>query len=195
MAKAARSSTAVNGDRRPDIESWLDDKGLTWQYVPAFALADVDREKSLHNQARLGEGVDASTVEEYRAAMLRGDKFPAIVVARAGVTSAGVNIDGNHRYEAAHAAGLETFGAYVVKARPGSHHVTALTMEANTRHGHPTSREERLRQALWLLDNTRTSVEEVAAVVNMPAHQIRNRFDKVKADRRADKVDLKRSDW
>jgi hypothetical protein len=184
-----------NGAERPDVATWLDDKGLTWRFVSDFDLSSIDRDKSLANQARLGDSVDAAVVEEYRDAIRRGDRFPAIVIAQAAPRSVAVTIDGNHRSEAARAAGLESFGAYVVKARPGTHQVVALTMEANTRHGRPTSTEERVQQALWLVDNLRTSVDKAAAVVNVSAGAVRSRWDKVKADRRADEVGLKRYDW
>jgi hypothetical protein len=188
-------TTPTNGVERPDVETWLDDKGLTWRFVPDFTLTAIDRDKSLSNQARLGDPVDDAVVEEYRDAMRRGDRFPAIVLAQPSPRSAAVTIDGNHRSEAARAVGLDTFGAYVVKARPGTHQVIALTMEANTRHGRPTSTEERVQQALWMVDNLRTSVDKAAAVVNVSAGTVRSRWDKVKADRRADDVGLKRSDW
>lgn len=194
MADAA-PATQTNGAARPDVETWLDDKGLTWRFVADFPLSGIDRDKSLSNQARLGDPVDDAVVEEYREALRRGDRFPAIVVAQATPRSVAVTIDGNHRSEAALALGLDTFGAYVVKARPGTHQVVALTMEANTRHGRPTSTEERVQQALWMVDNLRTSVDKAAAVVNVSAGTVRSRWDKVKADRRADEVGLKRSDW
>lgn len=189
------AGTAGNGVQRSDVETWLDDKGLTWRFDADFRLDGIDREKSLANQARLGDPVDGAVVEEYRDALRRGDRFPAIVVAQSAPRSVAVTIDGNHRSEAALAAGLEAFGAYVVKARPGTHQVIALTMEANTRHGRPTSTEERVQQALWMVDNLRTSVDRAAAVVNVSAGTVRSRWDKVKADRRADEVGLKRSDW
>ncbi len=195
MAESAMGAAPLNGIERPDVETWLDDKGLTWRFVPDFPLSGIDRDKSLANQARLGDPVDPAVVEEYREAIRRGDRFPAIVLAQAAPKSVAVTIDGNHRSEAARTAGQETFGAYVVKARPGTHQVVALTMEANTRHGRPTSTEERVQQALWMVDNLRTSVDKAAAVVNVSAGTVRSRWDKVKADRRADEVGLKRIDW
>jgi len=132
---AAKTIKNVNGERRADIENWLDDKALTWEYDPVFTLVNIDLDRSLHNQARLGDPADPAVVAEYREAMSRGDKFPAIVVVRASEKTQAVNLDGNHRTEAALAAELDTFGAYVVTGRPATNAMTALTMEANTRHG------------------------------------------------------------
>ena len=192
---AAKTIKNVNGERRADIENWLDDKALTWEYDPVFTLVNIDLDRSLHNQARLGDPADPAVVAEYREAMSRGDKFPAIVVVRASEKTQAVNLDGNHRTEAALAAELDTFGAYVVTGRPATNAMTALTMEANTRHGRPTTTDERLQQAVWMIDSMRVPIERAAVAVNVSSSALRNRWDKTRADRRADEVGLHRSDW
>lgn len=199
MARTSRTKAeakpAANGNRRPETEQWLEESGLSWDYDPAFPLADIDQEKSLANQARLGEPINDETLEEYREALRRGDKFPALVVAKPGVRTRAVNIDGNHRYVAAAAEGLETFGAYVVSAKVTHPKVETMMAEANAKHGRVTPVEDRIQQALHMIDNRGWGVEKAAASVALPLSTLRSRYDKVRADRRADEVGLKRSDW
>ena len=70
-----------------------------------------------------------------------------------------------------------------------------MMMQANAHHGLLTPREDRIQHALWLIDNRKYGIERAAAEVNLPTSAVRTRYDKVRADRRADEVRLKRSDW
>lgn len=194
-AVLAVAVAARQGERRKDIEAWLNEHGVDWDYQPRLALDEVDREASLANQARIGEPLDPALVDSYRDAIRNDAVFPALVVARAGVRSYAVMIDGNHRFEAARLEQLDAFGAYVLRARPNSANTVAMTYEANTRHGKPTSTEERVQQAVWLHNNNRLSVEAAAAAVNVSASTVRSRVDRQRADDRAVDVGLRRSEW
>jgi hypothetical protein len=148
-----------------DIEKWLNDNGVEWECQHDFALDDIDREKSLHNQARIFEPLDLEVVHSYGEAVKRGDIFPAIVVHKPGRSRA-VLVDGNHRRAANDEALRTVVESYVItKARPQT--IVAMSIEANTRHGKPTSVEERIHQAVWLMDNG-MSKNEAAANVRLP---------------------------
>lgn len=190
-----RTTTAVlNGERRKDVEDWLEEKGVSYEFVPDLPLASIDRERSLHNQARLGEALNPQFVEEYREAMRRGDRFPALVVARSSAKGPAVNIDGNHRFEAATEEGHTAFGAYVVQLRSNSSLFKDMAEEANTRHGKPTSTEERVQQSLRKI-RSGSSIEKAAADVNVPLSVVRTAWDRARVDERAASVGVKQSDW
>jgi hypothetical protein len=195
MARHKTASASGNGLRREDVEEWLESNTVDWSYEGDFPLADIDREQSLNNQARVSEPLNEDMVEQYREALRRGDMFPGIVVARGGPQAKAVVIDGNHRMEAGLREGLETYGAYVVQARPNTTRVQDMTMSANNLHGLLPPREDRIQHALWKIATKRLGAERAAAEVNLPVSVVRSRYDKVRADRRADEVGLRRSDW
>lgn len=76
MATVESAPTQANGDRRADIENWLDDKSRAWEYDAEFKLTSLYREKSLHNQARLGETTDLVVMEEYPTRWPAGTSAP-----------------------------------------------------------------------------------------------------------------------
>lgn len=84
--------------RNPLTERFLDDRGLKWE-LKTIPLADIDIDKSHHNQARI-ETVDPDLVERYRQHDEVGAVFPAIIVGRNGRGSKYVIGDGIHRVEA-----------------------------------------------------------------------------------------------
>jgi hypothetical protein len=69
-----------------------------------------------------------------------------------------------------------------------------MTFEANVKHGLPTSHEERLHQAVWLINNG-TSQDAAAALVNIKASDIKRAWARVQADQRADEVGILRTQW
>jgi hypothetical protein len=191
------SATLVDTNRRPDIESYLDGKGVKWRYLSEVKIDEIDLEKSLRNQARIKQKVDEEVITRYVEAMERGDVFPPIIFARGGRSASAkfVNIDGNHRVISKKKAGDEvyTYGAYeVYDADPQV--IVMMTFEANTKHGLPTSEEERVHQAIWLIDNGATK-KAAAQAVNVPEKAINKLWNKVVADRRADEVGILRSHW
>jgi hypothetical protein len=191
------AATLVDTNRRPDIESYLDGKGVKWRYLSEVKIDEIDLEKSLRNQARIKQKVDEEVITRYVEAMERGDVFPPIVFARGGRSASAkfVNIDGNHRVISKKKAGDEvyTYGAYeVYDADPQV--IVMMTFEANTKHGLPTSEEERVHQAIWLIDNGATK-KAAAQAVNVPEKAINKLWNKVVADRRADEVGILRSHW
>jgi hypothetical protein len=189
--------TLLAHNRRQDIEAELDSKGVRWRFLEEVKIDEIDLEKSLRNQARIKQKVDEEVVARYVEGMNRGDVFPPILFARGGRTASSkfVNIDGNHRVIAAKKAGNEVypFGAYeIYDAQPEV--IVMMTFEANTKHGLPTSEEERVHQAIWLIDNGATQAA-AAQAVNVPKSAIAKLWNKVQADRRASDAGIPNSQW
>jgi hypothetical protein len=134
--------------RDPRTEAWLDDLHVPWRYDPAMPLDQVDQEASLANQARL-HSLDPDVVERYAADMARGDQFPPLLALTRKRRKA-MLLGGNHRYTSAIKAKRMTVAVYVVDAEPEM--ATRLMYEDNRRHGLPPSDEERIAQAIHLID-------------------------------------------
>lgn len=176
--------------RRAEIDEWLAAWHVAYDFLPEVDINDIDGERSLRNQARLGEEtVDQEYVNRYADAMRAGTEFPAVVVYT--VKGKYVIIDGNHRYVAARSAGY-TLSAYVVNAR--AHVITAMTFEANVRHGKATSETERVHHALYLMDNG-MSMNEAAKRMNVPRGKIQKARTQGEALRRADGAGINRRTW
>jgi hypothetical protein len=69
-----------------------------------------------------------------------------------------------------------------------------MTFEANVKHGLPTSHEERLHQAVWLINNG-ASQDDAAAAVSIKASDLKRAWARVKSDQRADEVGILRPQW
>jgi len=182
----------ANAGRRPDIEKKLTDSGFTWEYRADVPLESFDRDKSLRNQARLGEPLNEQTVERYEAALLNGSPFPAIVANAPTTTAKLVIADGNHRFEA-HYRHKKPIDTYIIAgAKPQA--ITMFTFEANNEHGLSTSREERIHHALWLVDGG-VPLSEAAKRMVLSTTALRKAAVIVDAAHRADDVGILRSDW
>jgi integrase/recombinase XerD len=112
----------------------------------------------LHNQARF-QPIDESRVETYAEAMKRADKFPPVI--SHGKIGKLIQVDGNHRLQAAIRV-KKPLDTYIINAPAQT--VVALTFEANVRHGWGTSEDERVQQALYLMENG-ASVKSAASAL------------------------------
>lgn len=193
--KAAPKVTPINAAqmdqhpaRRRQTEKWLTEAKVDWQFeiVPVDSF---DVETSLRNQARVAEPLNKQKVEEYRLAMERGgqEDFPALV---AYMLPSGryVIVDGNHRLNAGIGAGVKAFGTYTVDAPEDV--IQILTYQANVFNGLPTSVEERLQQAVHLVD-MRISIADAALRLGLSEGQVKTQVDRTKADRRAARIGIK----
>lgn len=164
-------------------EAWLDSHHVTWQFVPELALEQIDKAKSRANQARVDEPVRADLVDQYAAAMKRGDVFPAVLAHKAGPKARKVTLlGGNHRHEAAEKVGKVSLPAYVVECEPAT--ATVLAYSDNARHGFPPSTAERVRQAVHLIAMGWTA-ENAAAAVGVSAPTVSAAKKAAEGSRRA----------
>lgn len=178
---------ALSQYRDPRIEKWLDDHHATYTLV-LLDLSSIDRETSRHNQARF-KALDETVVIQYAESTERGDTFPPIVVYQAGDRY--LVIDGNHRTAAFDLNDLPATLAYVVED-PSPAQVTTLTFEANTRHGLPTSQDERVQQAIYLIEMGSINQNQAAAMLSVPLGVLKHAYERYKADQRLSGLGLKR---
>lgn len=151
--------SVVGGDAA--IEDYLDSKGVKWEFQAKIDPEDFDADKSLHNQARF-QAINEGRVDQYAEAMRRGDQFPPVIAH--GKQGKLILADGNHRLQAAIKA-RKPLATYVISGDPQT--IVLITFEANARHGLPTAEDERLQQALYLMDNG-ASVRAAAAALSIP---------------------------
>lgn len=179
--------------RRPDIEADLNDKyHVSWDYVSDVPTSDFDIDKSLKNQARF-EAINEDTVEQYKEGVDRGDAFPAVIAFRRRRGGKLEIIDGNHRLVAHERAG-KPIDVYEVATGTRPQTTTLMTFAFNTRHGRPTSEEERTQQALYLMENGAT-MGVAAGAVNVPERILRRAVAKQQSDKRAIEVGADQREW
>jgi ParB-like chromosome segregation protein Spo0J len=167
-----RSSESVSG--------WLEARGVTATFVNSMDLSQINRELSLRNQARLATPLSEETVDGYAQAMENGDQFPPIVVYQRGAGKY-VVIDGNHRVEAAHRTDTP-LGAYVVE-KPTDEQIAVLTYEANARSGLPVSVEDKIQQAVHLVE-LGASRPEAARLLGIKVSRVEYAMSAARADKR-----------
>lgn len=178
--------------RRNEIEDWLDAKGVGWEFVAELPMAEIDVEKGLNNQARVFTKLDTERVTTYAEGVARGDAFPGVILHRSSKNKVSA-IDGNHRIAAYARENRATIPAYVVlKVQPQT--LVMMTFEANVKHGLPTTHDERLYQAAWLIQNG-ASEKQAAAAVNVKVGDVQKYWLKRKADNRAKEVGVSRTAW
>lgn len=176
-----------------DIEKWLSGWSVPYSYLETVKIDRIDLMRSQRNQARIGDVIDKATVERYAQAMLNGDEFPPIVVWR-GPENKYVVIDGNHRLQAAIVAKNDAIAAFLLGDGVKPQVITAMTFEANVRHGKQVSEAERIHHALWLTDNG-MSLGEAGRRLNLSASALRKAKAEQEANRRADSAGIDRRVW
>lgn len=178
--------------RSQTVEEWLDSHGVPWTFLGPVDLEEFDLEKGLRNQARLGKPLHEDTVSHYVEDMKNGDVFPGVVAVREKVSRKLVNVDGNHRAAASRLLSRPLATYEIQDVDPQM--IVLLTFEANTRHGLPTSEEERLHHALWLVDNG-MSIRDAAARLGLRGDLISRERAKAEANRRAVDAGIPYREW
>lgn len=186
----ASSDRGSEKNRRDDIEKFLIGLGVSFTYKQDVSTKAFDAERSLRNQARLGEPLDITAVKRYTEALYAGDVFPP-VLAQKGKDDSLLILDGNHRLRAHSDAGLP-IDVYICEAPTQT--LVLITFLANTKHGLPSKVEDRLHHALFLVDNGLTSTE-AATRLNVPVADLRKAITKQNNARRADDAGIPRQQW
>lgn len=182
-----------NAGRRKEVEAWLDENGVEWEYFPQLPTSDFDWEKSLRNQARVYNVLDEGVVANYTEAIQRGDQFPAVVAYKPTARAKLIVVDGNHRMAAHMRAGEIPIDAYIVTKATGQT-VAMMSFAANAKHGLPTSFDERVHHAIWLVDNGATH-DQAAAAMNIRVSELRKAWGRALSYRRALEVGLVSREW
>ncbi len=144
------------------IEAWLDELHVPWTFEADLDLEQIDKARSLTNQARIGAPLDPDVVDRYTADYKRGDTFPPLLARRTSPRARLILLGGNHRLAAATAAGRSTHPVHIVECTDE----VALTLMYgdNRRHGLPPSKTERCAQGAHLVANGWGQAEAAAAV-------------------------------
>jgi ParB-like chromosome segregation protein Spo0J len=183
-------TTAKNAAGRDDrIEEWLKGHGAEFEYDPDLPLDQIDREVSNRNQARIsGRPLIDEFVQLFATAMANRAKFPPLVMFRE--KDHFVVIDGNHRVAAADENKRKKFPAYII-TNPSPARIKTLTYEANTKHGIPTQADERLIQAMYLVD-TGMSQTNAAKIVGIPRERLVRKIAQKKTRERVEELGVPR---
>lgn len=181
--------------RRSEIEAELRDTyGVQFTYHPDVPTSEFDIDRSLKNQARF-EPLDESVVATYQEAVERGDAFPAVIAYRPGRGRDPklAAVDGNHRLVAHDRAG-QPIDVYEVERGTNAKTIALMTFAFNTKHGLPTSEQERLSQALYLMDNG-ASMKEAAARLSVRMSDLQRAANRAKGDKRAADAGVDPREW
>ncbi len=146
------------------VEDFCRRKHYAWEWIDTIAIADIDMDASMHNSSRLNKAINPDAVLQYGCAMLDGVQFTAIVVYR-GMLGMWVLVNGVHRIRAAKDAGWTDwpFGAYVLTTE-NAYERDMATMLINTiETAIPITHEERILNALTIIERYGRPVTEVAA--------------------------------
>lgn len=190
---ARRTKAQLDMGRRPDVEQALSEKyQVEWTYTAQVSPSMFDVDASLHNQARF-EALDPKTVDTYAQAVERGDVFPAVIAYRKQARGKLQIIDGNHRLQG-HIKADAPLDVYEVSRDTDRKVIAMMTFAFNTTHGRPTSEQERISQAIYLVENG-AGQDAAAAAVNLSPRILKRALAKSVADKRAAEVGIRVTDW
>jgi hypothetical protein len=147
-------------------ESALQNLGLDYT-LRVIDVNDVDRDKSLQNNARIGEALTETVVIDYALMRESGDVFPSIVVCETsqrppGTGKAYTTVSGNHRFEMAVLNSEEQVLAYVITTdNPIA--IDTFARSINRKEGNRQDSQEAMVHALHALQkDDGTSVSDVS---------------------------------
>lgn len=163
------------------VEEWLTSHGVSFE-LQRVAIDKIDTRRSLQNQARFAP-LDERLVATYSEAMAEGVRFPPVVLFDNGKAGGMLTIDGNHRITSAVIAGYDQIDAYVT-TNLSERLTSVLTFDANTKHGLPTSPEERRQHAVYLVETAGISQRDAAAMLNVPTKDLTQSLTISRANRR-----------
>jgi hypothetical protein len=160
--------------RETKYEQWLSRNGVPWEYVPKLPLKDINTGASRNNQARLGEKLDGERVIQIAVLVLDGQDMPAFIVYR---TADGryILIDGNHRDAGLREAGAVEHDAYCVLIEDPQI-LETLTRTANSLEGHGFTTDERVAQAVRLVDECGHTIEQAARWIGIRPDRVKDRL-------------------
>ena len=166
----------------------LERLGIRYELHEELPLTKLDDEASraAWNQARLGDPVDQEHVEQLLSELERRAEFPPIIFYRDDGDK-WVTLSGNHRRRAFELLERETIPAYEATGLTGLRkedpRVLLLIYEANRGHGKAVALDDRVHQAIVLIEHGYT-VRAAAAALGIPENRVRDQYDAARATRR-----------
>lgn len=168
-------------------EGWFKDLHVEATYIDDVPISQIDRKASLQNQARL-KTLDPDRVKDYAELMQQGIVFPAVIAWR-NVKGYYELITGNHRVEAAIAAKKESVALYHVTTADNDLYMRdIMTRSANILEGQNLTKDERMFQAVFIVQNHGHSITEVAKRFGLGREQLQNEITHLRFDARAERL-------
>lgn len=175
--------------RDPRLEATLEEMAIQPEYITGLQVDDVDYEASLNNQARW-TALDRDTVDRYKKALRAGQPLPALL-GRLNKKQKIVIISGNHRFTAYKELKLP-YNCYIISAP--DHIIQELMATENLYHGLPSGEDERMRQALNLVDRG-MSKTDAARKMLVNFKELDKAAKDVESRRRAVEAGIRLQDW
>lgn len=131
-------------------------------------LAAIDWDGTSRWQVRSG-GVDAEVVDNYAAALERGERLPPGFAVDRRTAGGGIEIVGGaHRGHAYQQSGADRMLLYLIDSSAADELTIQLAaIEHNTRHGLPLTNEDRCRHGLTMVQRHGFTMAEAAAKVGV----------------------------
>jgi hypothetical protein len=170
----------------------LDRLGIRYTVHENFRIDEIDdgASRAAWNQARLGDPVDEEHVEQLLSDLERGAEFPPIIVYKDD-KGRYVTLSGNHRRKMFESAGRSIVRAYEATGLDGlrkeDERVLRLIYEANHGHGKQVALDDRIQQAISLIENGYT-VRAAAAAVGVTENRVRDHYELARATRRLEEL-------
>ncbi len=188
------AKTGALSGRSERVERKLDEYGAKWTYREKVPVTEFDVQAGLRNQARMGKPLRDDVVTRYREGMKAGQKFPAVVACRKkGGDRLLVSADGNHRIVVAQELG-KTLDVYELDPETPTTTLMRLTYALNADHGLPTSDEDRIQQALHLIE-IGLSARDAAHELVLPVTRVEAERRKADANARVVEMGVNIRDW
>jgi uncharacterized ParB-like nuclease family protein len=139
----------MSGGDMPDglIERLLAEMGIEYT-IADIDVGMVDKEISKLNHGRINP-IQRETVEDYAAAMKRGEPFPMGLYRRTSGKKPFQILSGCHRFEAKMMAGERRLKVYLVEVDDLT--ASEIAMKANQLNGVRTTRDEQIKQGVKLV--------------------------------------------
>lgn len=190
MATAVKEEKVLDAERAR-IEAWLEEHNVTeFEFKQRVSFTAIDKEASLHNQARFRALDDDRVLLIGEAMEQHPTKVPPLVLYQLPrkKTPNLQMVDGNHRMGGAELLDLKGWPAYVITEKLSETQLRLLTFTANLDHGLPTGIEERISQAIWLVEERSTSQEQAAKLMQVPVKRLGQKLSAIRARRRLDEI-------
>lgn len=173
-----------------EVERWIESFGVSWEYVRALPVEDVDQKASLSNQARR-DPLDKETRRVYAEAIKAGAVFPPLVGYRKpnGLV---VILDGNHRFFAGVTIGVSFVACYIVQTSDQLLLTDMLASANATLNGKEAANDDRLRHAMRLIDAGYPKAH-AARLTGVAKTSLSNFADHQRVIRQADKFGASRA--
>lgn len=171
------------------FERWLDAQSIPFKDLGDISWDDVNVDGEISRQIRLEKGTDPDTVLRYAMEMERGVEFPNICVVEGKGDKKYDLVTGMHRMQAAQLARRDHIGAYAIDVEDPLT-IDTVRRTANVLNGLDQDKEDRIQQALVLINEHGMTEAEAAERCQLPYATLsgRARANKIRTELLKQKV-------